>query len=555
MIIFNRWKLVRSGGTSTDVKTKSVKIENKKIKITLSDDSVVEGDVSDLLDNKNIKQGVLDNSNKKIILTLTDDSKVEIDLTSLYDDISDNHDKLTKQGVLDDTNKKIVLTKNDNTTLDIDLNSLYDDISDAGTKKLELKNAKKKITLTRGDDTTLNADLTPIYEDINDNHDALIKQGELERDNKRLKITKNDNSNILVDITSLYDDIGDNHDALIKQGTLDDSNKKITLTKNDNSTLDIDLTAIYDVTSDNHNKIIASATLYNANKKITYKRNDNSVFDTDLADLYNEIDKKINIPTHSQTTKYLKNTPNGLEWGNMTDSNTESVNPYGLGNLSVAVLYKDFSPIGSFSNKKMIYNNNTSQLAPASTRGINSSSFYLWGGTKNIITDGGFNLQDRSFLIGGWVNFESDANSSSSNYIFGSAGTNASRNRMLHIGFRNDNTFTVAFYANDVNFPLPNDLKYSAIKNKWVYIYAYHNVTNHKSILFMNGNKIGEGTHANGNYQDYFNAVGYANRQTRIKGHISYMRVYISNPNQAITNISSAMINRSYNNELQYLKI
>jgi hypothetical protein len=76
-------------------------------------------------------------------------------------------------------------------------------------------------------------------------------------------------------------------------------------------------------------------------------------------------------------------------------------------------------------------------------------------GSGKYVSVSNINIANQSFTIEFWAK----RNASGADFLMGQ-GNNGSTNQSLHIGFRNNNTFTFAFYGNDIDVTSPTDMNY-----------------------------------------------------------------------------------------------
>jgi hypothetical protein len=127
------------------------------------------------------------------------------------------------------------------------------------------------------------------------------------------------------------------------------------------------------------------------------------------------------------------------------------------------------------------------------------------------------NLANKSFIVSAWIRVEKVKNS---NYFLGNqdSGTNQ---KSLHIGFRNDSKFTLAFYTADVDW----DYNQNDAVGDMVHVCLFHDTNSLKSELFINGVSYGEKTHSKAYLSD-LSLIGGATNSARFDGWISELRVF-----------------------------
>jgi len=123
----------------------------------------------------------------------------------------------------------------------------------------------------------------------------------------------------------------------------------------------------------------------------------------------------------------------------------------------------------------------------------------------------------------------------------------------LFIGYRDNDTFTVAFYAGDVNIDVPAGYRYTDIKGNWINLRIYHDTTTRKTQVWIGGEKMGEGVHSR-QYESNLNLIGGA-RNTSYSGFImSNLRIITSPQNTALNNVTDEAIKGIFENELKELQ-
>lgn len=210
------------------------------------------------------------------------------------------------------------------------------------------------------------------------------------------------------------------------------------------------------------------------------------------------------------------------------------INPFGYSNLQG---YSDIliNWVGVRGRLYLIKNTpNANILQLDAYQGVNRKCINVWDMNERVGISN-VDLNRKSFGISYWVKIDSVRESSRSFYQLGNTNS-GSRNIALHIGWRNNDTFTIAFYANDVNFSLQNQHKASNFvgKDKWVHVGLAHNASNKKSKLWINGHYYGEEQHRNGNYQSNLNLLFGKMNTTRMSGKISHLRIMVTTGNQGI---------------------
>jgi len=136
---------------------------------------------------------------------------------------------------------------------------------------------------------------------------------------------------------------------------------------------------------------------------------------------------------------------------------------------------------------------------------------YGFGSRDDLIVDGGIDLNTINFEFSTWcrVVVEQD-----SNYYIGNS-TTATAQKTLHIGFRDSDTFTVAFWASDVNF---DGIYQTDFMDTLHHIFVSHDASTKNTSLFIDNTFIGELTHAS-NYLSNYDRILSANNGDR-KGKV-----------------------------------
>ena len=99
-------------------------------------------------------------------------------------------------------------------------------------------------------------------------------------------------------------------------------------------------------------------------------------------------------------------------------------------------------------------------------------------GSGDKITAYGINIADSDFSVGFWVNRDDLGEG----YVIGHS--DQGNNRRLHIGFRDANTFTFAFWANDLNV----DNNAWNQTDDWVHFVCTYNAATNLQSIYLNGN-------------------------------------------------------------------
>jgi hypothetical protein len=235
-------------------------------------------------------------------------------------------------------------------------------------------------------------------------------------------------------------------------------------------------------------------------------------------------------------------------------------NPEGISNFEFCVLYNhnigsspifDANPDDTWVNTpKPIYIDGLgSPFGNNFGQGIGGATFDFRK-EKAYINANGWNLLKRAFVISYWAKaYESVDNM----YVLGN-NISGTANKSLHIGWRDANRFTLAFYANDVNWSNPNGLKRADTVDKWFHYAIAHDSVGRKSKLFINGQLAGELTHSNGQYQSYINMIVGTQNAVRTKTRLSNLRIMIGKYNQGGYLLTDNKIQNIYTQEKKVLE-
>jgi len=220
-------------------------------------------------------------------------------------------------------------------------------------------------------------------------------------------------------------------------------------------------------------------------------------------------------------------------------------NPLNLTNLSNIFWWVGNTSISG--NKSLVIN------APLAPEGLFGQSVLGDGLNKTFfLGNRGVDLKNRSFLFSFWFKGKRKNNTTDDVYFFGRNQNETEKNKALHIGYRHDDTFTVAFWSNDVDFSLPLEKIYSYNINKWVHFVVSHDTVTHKSKLFINGDYIGEGTHNGGQYQEDFSQLFGTRDLLYTKGMLSGIRLFVSEENKNFT-FNNNDVKSLYKDERKYI--
>jgi hypothetical protein len=235
-------------------------------------------------------------------------------------------------------------------------------------------------------------------------------------------------------------------------------------------------------------------------------------------------------------------------------------NPEGLSDFEFCVLYNyniGSSPLVDSSDDNFYFTNpkfiTTEGLGQPYGRnfgmGIGGAGYDLRK-ENHWLNDNGWNLNKRPFVISFWVKAYESVNSM---YFIGN-NVSGTKNKSLHIGWRNATKFTVAFYANDVDFDTPTGVVRADTVDKWFNFVVLHNTVDKKSKLFVNGQLAGELSHPNGQYQSYSNMILGTQGVARTKARLSNIRFMIGNYNQAGYLLTDEQAQNIYTQEKKVLE-
>ena len=129
-----------------------------------------------------------------------------------------------------------------------------------------------------------------------------------------------------------------------------------------------------------------------------------------------------------------------------------------------------------------------------SGEGIFGCSASAWDGEKHVMqANRTISLENKSFYISFWAKIKRRGTGTDSKYLVGTSDESSSNqsHRQLHIGYRSNDTFTLAFYADDANWTVPVGKKFTDIEGKWTHFFVVYNASNNKSFLCINGDKVG----------------------------------------------------------------
>lgn len=189
-------------------------------------------------------------------------------------------------------------------------------------------------------------------------------------------------------------------------------------------------------------------------------------------------------------------------------------------------------------------------LFVASNDWVNGKWIIIRWGELSYIWDNWFDLWWKSFVISLWAAITAlDDVSTSDIYLLWSKAA-WTTNNSLHIWYRQNNVFTIAFWSNDVNITLPSWYTYSDQKNKLVHYLIEHDVTALRSKLRINWNMIWEWTHSS-SYSWVMDVVFWRTDTQTTKWKLSQFRVWIS---ASSIGIADTIAQKIYNTEYSILK-
>ena len=209
-----------------------------------------------------------------------------------------------------------------------------------------------------------------------------------------------------------------------------------------------------------------------------------------------------------------------------TDRRIHSVDPFGFPFATKELFVSCYSLSG---NGKSIYN--IDDILPYHVdgfEGVDMSSIRMKRAEKRYGISN-ISLDRKSFVISAWVRIDYSRGGTNEVYMFGNSNSGAS-NKALHIGWRDNNRITLAFYGNDVNWTLPSNFYADKVvaKNKWIHLAFQHNAVTKKSKLWINGVNKGERTHPNGNYRSDISLLFGARNVAKLAGFVSNFRLFVT---------------------------
>ena len=221
----------------------------------------------------------------------------------------------------------------------------------------------------------------------------------------------------------------------------------------------------------------------------------------------------------------------------VADRRLYHVNPFGYSNLSnndSDVLINQLGVKGRLYLFKDTANANILQLD--AYQGVNRKSVNVWDMNEKVSISS-IGLNTKSFALSVWLKIDNVRESNKNFYFVGNHNTSFQRNQALHIGWRDNDTFTVGFYANDINIDLTSDYHANNFigKDRWVHVGVKHDANNHKSKVWINGNVMGEEQHAHGSYGNVMDLLFGTMNVTRMSGKCSHFRILVTTGNQSIS--------------------
>jgi hypothetical protein len=421
-------------------------------------------------------------------------------------------------------------------------------------KDATYNSATKELELTLDSGKKVKADLSDLNKDIK------LNSGTYNKSTNKLNLKLSDNSTIEIDLSELAKDVK------LSSGSYDKSTKKLNLKLSDNNTIGVDLSDLskpltykkIDSTTGGCNPnsfVILSAMTGNVKLYLPTSPKDGDIVITKVEGNIHNIEIVGNgyaIDTGSSTSSKIEMFTNSsaLEFTfigaknawNITGSYLYEkvrklhriVDPFGIiQNGGSANLFSDDynrrKGSGSASFRQRLdpeydpYGATINSIISGGC-GIDGNSYGC--GTFLNITDNGIDLAFKSFAFSFWMNVSEDIG-----YFIGNSVAD-SNNATLKIGFKDANTFHVGFQGNDVDFALPSGAKRDDIKHKWTHFVVSYDNNNKKTMLLVNGAKIGEKTMVGGDFQSNFdrllgNSDGYSGFLL-----ISNLRVFVDAGNK-----------------------
>ena len=154
----------------------------------------------------------------------------------------------------------------------------------------------------------------------------------------------------------------------------------------------------------------------------------------------------------------------------LKDLNNNSINPTAWYKFDDSTnLGKDSMNTYNLTNYNSVGYNSTNVIKGSGTASFDSGySRYLLGT--------GVNINNKSFSISFWV-----YPINITDYYIYAKNNNTSVRAALHIGYRNANNFTFAFYGDDLDVPVSNHV------NNWNFFTLTYNFSNNQRIIYING--------------------------------------------------------------------
>lgn len=204
---------------------------------------------------------------------------------------------------------------------------------------------------------------------------------------------------------------------------------------------------------------------------------------------------------------------------------------------------------GGSNYVKFIYDENLgTQLNVSNDEGVDGKSAYATKESKLLISDDGINLNRKNFCITMWIKARPNFFGSTDLYVFGNTEPSEDH-KTLHVGWRTDRKFTIAFGGDGLNFDLERKHFFSTIMMEWTHVGVVHNDHTKRSVAYVNGEKVGEGYHTS-TFQHIFDLILGAKDTARLMGKFSYLRVGVDVDD---TMIDEDRMRNIYNSEKEFL--
>jgi len=260
--------------------------------------------------------------------------------------------------------------------------------------------------------------------------------------------------------------------------------------------------------------------------------------------LVNDTFVKLNL-NKELSDKYIATYPNPFD----ISSANSTVFYLWRGNSDVPMVNNHYEAKNRIFYRTNTNNNTQKPTAKFDGGGIFGKSFMLPTNDYHKFLGGGIDLKNKTFVIGWWAY----TYSTGSHLYFLGSDNSGNDNNALHIGWRNTSTFTIAFYANDINYSLTQ----STYTRQWTHFlvqYEKNGSTEGYGRLYVNG--VLQRTISFPHTTNYLNKVhrvgrGYGNKAS-IDAIISNFRVMTSDKDTFI--LTSAEVKDIYDAELKYLK-